>query len=64
NMANTLDKELVKQSLKELMVEEPDFFKELLSELFQEDETVDEIKYKTLTNKNFKRFDETFRNLA
>ncbi|HMR89137.1 MAG TPA: hypothetical protein PKD51_13330 [Saprospiraceae bacterium] len=63
-MANTLDKELVKQSLKELMVEEPDFFKELLSELFQEDETVDEIKYKTLTNKNFKRFDETFRNLA
>jgi transcription termination factor NusB len=63
-MANILDKELVKQSLKELMVEEPDFFKELLSELFQEDETVDEIKYKTLTNKNFKRFDETFRNLA
>lgn len=63
-MANIIDKELVKQSLKELMVEEPDFFKELLSELFQEDETVDEIKYKTLTNKNFKRFDETFRNLA
>lgn len=63
-MANILDKEIVKQSLKELMVEEPDFFKELLSELFQEDEIVDEIKYKTLTNKNFKRFEETFRNLA
>lgn len=63
-MANIIDKELVKQSLKELMVEEPDFFKELLSELFHEDETIDELKYKTLTNKNFKRFDETFRNLA
>jgi transcription termination factor NusB len=63
-MANILDKELVKQSLKELMVEEPDFFKELLSELFQEDETIDELKYKTLTSKNFTRFDKTFRNLA
>ncbi len=63
-MANIIDKELVKQSLKELMVEEPDFFKELLSEIFHEDETIDELKYKTLTNKNFKRFDETFRNLA
>jgi len=63
-MASTIDKDLVKQSLKELMVEDPDFFKELLSELFQDDETVEESTYKTLTNKNFKRFDETFRNLA
>jgi hypothetical protein len=61
-MAQILDKELVKQSLKELMVEEPDFFKDLLSELFLEDEL--ELKYKRLTNKNFKRFDETFKNLA
>jgi hypothetical protein len=61
-MAQILDKELVKQSLKELMVEEPDFFKDLLSELFLEDEL--ELKFKRLTNKNFKRFDETFKNLA
>lgn len=63
-MASIIDKELVKQALKELMVEEPDFFKELLAELFHKDELVDELKYKTLTNKNFKRFDETFTNLA
>lgn len=63
-MANLIDKELVKKSLKELMVEEPDFFKELLFELFHEDETIDELKYKTLTNNNFTRFDETFRNLV
>ena len=63
-MASTIDKELAKQSLKELMVEEPDFFKELLSELFQDDVSVEESTYRTLTNKNFKRFDETFRNLA
>ena len=63
-MANILDKELVKQSLKELMLEEPEFFKTIISELFHDDDTVDKLKYKSLTNKNFKRFDETFRNLA
>ncbi|MBK8622571.1 MAG: hypothetical protein IPN79_12630 [Saprospiraceae bacterium] len=63
-MAVIIDKEVVKQSLKELMEEEPDFFKEILSELLKENKSFDEFIYKILTNKNFKRFDETFRNLA
>jgi transcription termination factor NusB len=63
-MAIIIDKEVVKQSLKELMEEEPDFFVEVLSELLKENKSFDELIYKILTNKNFKRFDETFRNLA
>lgn len=63
-MVSIIDKELVKQALKELMIEDPDFFKDLISELFHEDETGDEKKYEILTKQNFKRFDETFKNLV
>ena len=64
-MATILDKNTVKEALRELIMEEPDTFKALLKEILIEEQNhnIDE-EFDQLLQKNFKRFDETFRALA
>ncbi|MFN3848283.1 MAG: hypothetical protein ACK4NY_02590 [Spirosomataceae bacterium] len=62
-MTNVVDKELVKQALKELIIEDSDYFKKIIKELISEANNEDE-ELEFLIKKNFKRFDETFKALA
>ena len=60
-MANIIDKELLKQSLKELMVSDPNYVSELITE------PSNELKKKELEKivvDNFKEYDEVFKALA
>lgn len=62
-MTNLVDKELVKQALKELMIDDSDYFKKIIKELISEANNEDE-ELAFLIKKNFKRFDETFKALS
>lgn len=63
-MATVLDKETVKEALRELIREEPDAFKTLLKEVFIEEQINRKEKFDQLLMENFERYDETFRALA
>lgn len=59
-----MDKEVLKEALRELIREEPDTFKALIKEvLTEEKKNVDE-EFEQLLQKNFDRFGDTFRALA
>lgn len=58
-MTAVLDKEIVKDALRELISEEPETFKKLLKEVLNEDE-----EFEQLIKKNFTRFEATFKALA
>lgn len=60
-MSNNIDKELLKDALRELIVEEPETFKQMLKELFKKSE---DAQFEELIQKNFNRFDKTFKALA
>ena len=60
-MANILDKELVKQSLKELMVSDPNYVSELILELSNE---LKKKELQRIVADNFKEYDEVFKALA
>ena len=60
-MTSVLNKELVKEALRELIHEEPAVFKSILKEILSEEQ---DSEFETLLLKNFDRFDETFRALA
>ncbi len=61
-MATVLDKEIVKEALWELIVEEPETFKSMLRDVFEKAKIDDE--FERLLQYNFKRFDDTFKALA
>lgn len=61
-MEATLDKEQIRKALKALVVQEPDFVKQLLREISEELHPDDE--FEQLIQQNFQRFDATFRALA
>lgn len=70
-MTTVLDKDIVKQALRELIREEPATFRTLLKEVFVEEqisEAEEQIcrkeKFDQLLKKNFQRFDKTYRALA
>lgn len=60
-MANIIDKELVKQSLKELMISDPNYVSELIIELSNE---LKKKELEKIVTDNFKEYDEVFKALA
>ncbi len=62
-METILDKEIVKKALKELMVEDLGFFKQILKEVVS-DTMDDDAEFENLIKKNFKKYDATFKALA
>jgi hypothetical protein len=64
-MATVMDKEMIKQALRELIHEEPSTFRDLLKDILKEaSEASEEEQFNTLIQKNFQRFGETFKALA
>lgn len=63
-MTTVLDKNIVKEALRELIHEEPAIFKSFLREIFTEKQNNIDDEFEQLINKNFERFDETYRALA
>ena len=63
-MTATLDKNIVKEALRELIQEEPETFKKLLKEVLAEETASVSDEFEQLVQKNFQRFDATFRALA
>jgi hypothetical protein len=63
-MATVLEKEIIKTALRELFIEEPDTIKAMLKDIILEEQLISNSKFDELLNKNFNRFDETFRALA
>ncbi len=59
-MSNYIDKEQLKDALRELIIEEPEAFKQILKELFKQSE---DVEFEELMQRNFKRFDKTFKAL-
>ena len=60
-MANIIDKELLKLSLKELMVSDPNYVSELIIELSNE---LKKKELEKIVADNFKEYDEVFKALA
>lgn len=60
-MANILDKELVKQSLKELIVSDPNYVSELIQELSNE---LKKKELEKIVADNFREYEEVFKALA
>ncbi len=63
-MTAILDKQLVKDALRELINEEPQKFKDMLKDLLNEQSLDSNDEFKQFIQKNFKRFDATFKALA
>ncbi|GHB88140.1 hypothetical protein [Persicitalea jodogahamensis] len=63
-MATVLDKETVKEALRELIHEEPDTFKTLLKEIFTEENSGNDEEFDRLLKENFEKYGDTFRALA
>ncbi len=62
-MTKVLDMNMVKEALRALILEEPSTFKSLLKEILIEEANRDE-EFDQLLQKNFERFDKTFKALA
>jgi len=63
-MATVVDKNIIKEALRELIQEEPATFKALLREILAEGQSVADDEFDRLLQKNFERFGDTFRALA
>lgn len=63
-MTAILDKKLVKDALRELITEEPETFKKLLKEVLNEETLSEDAEFEQLLQKNFTRFEATFKALA
>ena len=63
-MATVLDKETVKEALRELIHEEPSTFKTLLKEILTEEKSSNNEEFDQLLKENFERYGDTFRALA
>ena len=62
-MSAPIDKDTIKDALRELIHEEPDLFRNLLKEVLLE-EKPDDTTFEHFIQQNFRRFDATFRALA
>jgi nucleoside diphosphate kinase len=63
-MTAVLDKEIVKKALRELINEEPQTFKAILKDILNEQSENSDEQFEKLIQRNFKRFDATFKALA
>lgn len=59
-----LDKETVKNAVKELIAEDPNIIRQALKEIFTLDQESENQELQLLIKKNFERFDKTFKALA
>ncbi|MBD2751366.1 hypothetical protein [Spirosoma validum] len=59
-----IDKSLVKEALRELIREEPETFRLLFKEILNEESIQSENTFEKLIQRNFRRFDATFKALA
>ena len=64
-MTTVLDKNVVKQALRELIQEEPELFKKMMMEaVVEEVKTSQDSDFEELIRKNFNRYEATFKALA
>ncbi len=63
-MATQLEKEIVKEALRELIIEDKSIFRNLFIDILQEENLGENDKFQDALKKNFKRFEETFIALA
>lgn len=63
-MTAIIDKIILKEALRELFIEEPDTIKGYLKEIIKEQSVDSENDFEKLIQKNFNRFDLTFKALA
>ena len=63
-MTAVLDKKVIKEALRELISEEPETFKNLLKEILNEQTSSLDSEFEHLIQKNFTRFEATFKALA
>lgn len=64
-MTAVLDKDIIKQALRELIQEEPELFKKMWVEtVVEEAKTYQGTDFEELIRKNFNRYEETFKALA
>lgn len=63
-MDATIDRNMIKEALRELIHEEPDTFKAMLREIFIEGKSRENDEVEQLIQRNFQRFGPTFRALA
>ncbi len=64
-MTTVLDKNVVKQALRELIQEEPELFKKMLMEtVVEEVKNSQDADFEALIRKNFSRYEATFKALA
>lgn len=59
-----VNKDMVKEALRELIHEEPETFKEMLKEIMAEGVRSSDDEFEQLIQRNFQRFDATFKALA
>ena len=63
-MTKVVDKSIVKEALRELIQEEPEVFRALIKKVLAEESQLDNSEFDQFTQRNFARFDATFRALA
>lgn len=63
-MDAAIDKTMLKEALRELIQEEPDTFRNMLREIFTVSKNQEDDEFEQLIQRNFQRFDDTFRALA
>jgi hypothetical protein len=59
-MTTVLDKDAIKEALRELIHEDKSIFKSILLDILQDEE----LEFNRILKKHYSRFDETFRALA
>ena len=62
-MATTLEKERLKETLREIIQEDPIWFKSIIKEIIQEMNENDP-EFELLLKRNFDKYDQTFKALA
>jgi len=63
-MTAIIDKVLLRQSLKELMILEPEFVSELIQELEQDIKKTKRQRLEQIVNEDFKEYEDVFKALA
>lgn len=63
-MTAVLDREKIRKSLKNLVIEEPNFMNELISELSEDLKKSKKNRLKQIVKEDFEEYDEVFKALA
>jgi predicted RNase H-like nuclease (RuvC/YqgF family) len=63
-MTAIIDKEILRHSLKQFAINEPDFVNNLIKEIEHDLESENDKKFEEILNKNFEEYAEVFKALA